>query len=73
MKLTLSLCRTGSCLPGLSILIALTFLASPIFSQNVLGFLFNNGNGRTSFKHAVQPLGGSSYLMGGDTLNLAIS
>jgi hypothetical protein len=40
-------------------------------TQNVPGFLFNNGNGRTIFKHALQPLGGSSYLLGGDTLDLA--
>lgn len=40
-------------------------------TQNVPGFLFNTGNGRTIFKHALQPIGGGSFLVGADTLNLA--
>jgi hypothetical protein len=40
-------------------------------TQNVPGFLFNTGNGRTIFKHALQPIGANSYLLGADTLNLA--
>jgi hypothetical protein len=40
-------------------------------TQNVPGFLFNTGNGRTIFKRAVLSLGGGSYQIGGDTLNLA--
>lgn len=39
-------------------------------TQNVPGFLFNTGNGRTIFKRALQPLGSSSWLIGADTLNL---
>jgi hypothetical protein len=39
-------------------------------TQNVPGFLFNTGNGRTIFKHALQPIGTGSWLLGSDTLNL---
>src|ERR1700759_4356812 len=37
-------------------------------TQNVPGFLFNTGNGRTIFKRALQPLGGNAYIIGTDTL-----
>jgi hypothetical protein len=37
-------------------------------TQNVPGFLFNTGNGRTVFKHAAIKLNDSSYLVGGDTV-----
>jgi hypothetical protein len=40
-------------------------------TQNIPGFLFNTGNGRTVFKHALLPIGGGSYVIGGDTLNTA--
>lgn len=40
-------------------------------TQNVPGFLFNTGNGRTIFKRAIQPLGGNTYLFGADTVQLA--
>jgi len=37
-------------------------------TQNVPGFLFNNGNGRTSFKRGAQKLNDTSYLVGADTI-----
>jgi len=37
-------------------------------TQNVPGFLFNTGNGRTIFKRGLQGLGNGSYLLGADTL-----
>jgi hypothetical protein len=37
-------------------------------TQNVQGFLFNNGNGRTSFKRGAQKLNDTSYLVGADTI-----
>src|SRR5258708_18493950 len=37
-------------------------------TQNVPGFLFNNGNGRTSFKRGAQKLNDTSYLVGTDTI-----
>src|ERR1700751_1297772 len=37
-------------------------------TQNVPGFLFNTGNGRTVFKRAAQRLNDSIYLIGADTL-----
>jgi hypothetical protein len=37
-------------------------------TQNVPGFLFNTGNGRTVFKHAAVKLNDSSYLVGADTV-----
>jgi hypothetical protein len=37
-------------------------------TQNVPGFLFNTGNGRTIFKRGAQPLGNGAYLIGADTL-----
>ena len=39
-------------------------------TQNIPGFLFNTGNGRTIFKHGIQKLTNSSFLIGADTLNL---
>jgi hypothetical protein len=40
-------------------------------TQNVPGFLFNTGKGRTIFKHGLQPLPNNSFLIGADTLNLS--
>jgi len=40
-------------------------------TQNIPGFLFNTGNGRTIFKRGAQSLGGGVYLIGSDTLKLA--
>jgi hypothetical protein len=40
-------------------------------TQNVPGFLFNTGNGRTIFKRAIQSLGNNAYAFGADTLQLA--
>jgi len=37
-------------------------------TQNVPGFLFNTGNGRTVFKRGVVKLNDSLYVIGGDTL-----
>jgi hypothetical protein len=37
-------------------------------TQNVPGFLFNTGNGRTIFKRGLQRLNDSLYLIGADTL-----
>ena len=37
-------------------------------TQNIPGFLFNTGNGRTIFKHGLQQLTNGSYLIGSDTL-----
>jgi len=37
-------------------------------TQNVPGFLFNTGNGRTIFKRGAQQLGNGSYLVGSDTV-----
>jgi len=39
-------------------------------TQNVPGFLFNTGNGRTIFKRGSTKLNDSLYLIGADTLNL---
>ena len=39
-------------------------------TQAVPGFLFNPGNGRTKFVHALQKLNDSTYLVGADTLKL---
>ena len=39
-------------------------------TQNVPGFLFNTGNGRTVFKRGVVKVSGGLYLIGADTLNL---
>jgi len=39
-------------------------------TQNVPGFLFNTGNGRTVFKKAVQKINDSTYLIGADTLKV---
>lgn len=39
-------------------------------TQNVPGFLFNTGNGRTIFKRGAQRLNDSIYLVGADTVNL---
>jgi hypothetical protein len=40
-------------------------------TQNVAGFLYNTGNGRTIFKRALQKLNDSTYLIGTDTLKTA--
>ena len=40
-------------------------------TQGIPGFLFNTGNGRTIFKHAVQKLSDSTYLIGADTLTVS--
>lgn len=37
-------------------------------TQNVPGFLFNTGNGRTIFQRGAQSLGGGIYLIGADTI-----
>jgi carbonic anhydrase/acetyltransferase-like protein (isoleucine patch superfamily) len=37
-------------------------------TQNVPGFLFNTGNGRTIFQRGAQSLGGGVYLIGADTI-----
>jgi len=39
-------------------------------TQNVAGFLFNTGNGRTIFKRGLTRINGGLYLIGADTLNL---
>jgi len=39
-------------------------------TQNVPGFLFNTGNGRTIFKRGVVKLNDSLYQIGGDTLKI---
>jgi hypothetical protein len=39
-------------------------------TQNVPGFLFNTGNGRTIFKKVLQSLSDSQYILGTDTLNI---
>jgi len=39
-------------------------------TQNIPGFLFNTGNGRTVFRRGAQKLNDSLYLVGSDTLNL---
>ena len=39
-------------------------------TQNIPGFLFNTGNGRTIFKRGAQKLNDSTYLVGADTVNL---
>src|SRR5882757_2467940 len=39
-------------------------------TQNVPGFLFNTGNGRTIFKRALTRISDSVYLFGADTLKI---
>src|SRR5882757_3048342 len=39
-------------------------------TQNVPGFLYNTGNGRTIFKRGAFKLNDSLYIIGADTLNL---
>ncbi len=39
-------------------------------TQGVPGFLYNKGNGRTEFRHALVVLNDSLYLFGKDTLNI---
>ena len=39
-------------------------------TQNIPGFLFNTGNGRTIFKRAAFPLGNGSYVFGADTVQV---
>lgn len=40
-------------------------------SKNVCGFLFNNGNGRTTFKRGLTPISNKKYVIGCDTLDLS--
>jgi hypothetical protein len=40
-------------------------------TQNVPGFLFNKGRGRTEFRRALQKINDSIYVLGGDTLRLS--
>src|SRR5258707_1156435 len=39
-------------------------------TQNVQGFLFNKGKGRTEFRRALQKINDSLYLIGADTLKM---
>ena len=39
-------------------------------TQGIPGFLFNTGNGRTQFRHGLQMINDTLYLIGADTLNL---
>ncbi len=39
-------------------------------TQNIHGFLFNTGNGRTLFKKGLEKINNNSYLIGADTLNI---
>src|SRR5581483_5897378 len=39
-------------------------------TQNVPGFLFNTGNGRTIFKRGLQSIGNGGYVIGADTLEV---
>src|SRR5882724_1257765 len=39
-------------------------------TQNVPGFLFNKGRGRTEFRRGLFSIDDTLYLIGGDTLNL---
>ncbi len=38
-------------------------------TQNIPGFLFNKGRGRTEFRRALTKLGDTAFLVGGDTLH----
>ena len=38
-------------------------------TQNIPGFLFNTGNGRTIFRRGLQQMGNGSFLIGADTLS----
>jgi hypothetical protein len=40
-------------------------------TQNIPGFLFNTGNGRTIFKRGAQKLNDSTYLIGADTIKVS--
>ena len=40
-------------------------------TKNVLGFLYNKGNGRTQFRKGLIKINDSLYIIGADTLNLA--
>jgi Chaperone of endosialidase len=40
-------------------------------TQNVPGFLFNTGNGRTIFQRGAQKLGDSAWLIGADTVKMS--
>jgi len=42
-------------------------------TQNVPGFLFNKGRGRTEFRRALQKLNTFTYLVGGDTLAMPVN
>jgi len=39
-------------------------------TQNVAGYLYNKGNGRTEFRKALVPINDTLYLLGKDTLNI---
>src|SRR5439155_16001676 len=39
-------------------------------TQNVPGYLYNKGNGRTEFRKALIPINDTLYLFGKDTLNI---
>src|SRR5689334_1763465 len=40
-------------------------------TQNVPGFLFNKGKGRTEFRRGLLKISDSIYIVGGDTLKLS--
>src|SRR5687768_8964104 len=40
-------------------------------TQNVLGFLFNKGRGRTEFRRIFEKISDTMYIAGNDTLNLS--
>jgi hypothetical protein len=40
-------------------------------TRNVLGFMYNKGNGRTEFRKGLIKLNDSLYIIGNDTLNIA--
>jgi hypothetical protein len=42
-------------------------------TQNVPGFLYNKGRGRTEFRRGAVKLNDSMYLVGGDTLNMGVA
>lgn len=42
-------------------------------TQGVPGFLFNKGRGRTEFRKLLTPIGGSTWLVGSDTITLGAS
>ncbi len=42
-------------------------------TSNVNGFLYNNGNGITAFKHGLVRIDDTTYVIGGDTLHVKAS